>query len=316
LRHEPRYAQAYADALAQAVMRHVRQGGFSYTLEPGLYGDEAGRHAIDEFWLDRKAGFCEHFASAFVVVMRAMDVPARIVTGYQGADPMPIDDYWIVRNSHAHAWAEYWQAGQGWKRADPTAAVAPDRIGLSQHLAPEPGLVAGALATVSPNLLAQFKIGWEVVNNRYNQWVLSFSRGQQQELLRKLGFQSPGWQDLALLLIVLVSGSSLAAACWAWWDRQRQDPWQRLFLRLRAGLARLGVECQPHDPPRRLAQRVRERLGAPAETIAMQLEELDRLRYGKAGQRLPPAAWLRHFESESRRALAARRQSPMTPPAA
>ncbi|MFN4352992.1 MAG: transglutaminase-like domain-containing protein, partial [Hylemonella sp.] len=80
---------------------------------------------IDEFWLDRQLGFCEHFAAAFVVVMRALDVPARIVTGYQGADPAPADGWFVVRNSNAHAWAEVWFEGQGWVRVDPTAAVAP-----------------------------------------------------------------------------------------------------------------------------------------------------------------------------------------------
>ena len=60
--------------------------------------------------------------------MRAIGVPARVVTGYQGTDPLPVDGYYVVRQSNAHAWAEYWQAGRGWVRADPTAAVAPDRI--------------------------------------------------------------------------------------------------------------------------------------------------------------------------------------------
>ncbi len=65
---------------------------------------------------------------AMVVVLRAMDVPARIVTGYQGTDRLPVDGYYIVRQSNAHAWVEFWQPGDGWMRVDPTAAVAPDRI--------------------------------------------------------------------------------------------------------------------------------------------------------------------------------------------
>ena len=104
LRAQPAYAQADAPALAQALLHHIGRGGYTYTLEPGEYG----RDAIDEFWLDRKLGFCEHYATAFVVAMRAMDVPARVVTGYQGADPEPQDGWWIVRQRHAHAWAEYW----------------------------------------------------------------------------------------------------------------------------------------------------------------------------------------------------------------
>lgn len=315
LRAEPRYAQADADALAGAVMRHIRSGGFSYTLEPGTYGDERGFHAIDEFWLDRKEGFCEHFAAAFVVVMRALEVPARIVTGYQGADPTPVDGYVVVRNSHAHAWAEYWRPGRGWVRADPTGAVSPDRIGLGLNLAPAPGLVAGAIGSVSPTLLVELRRNWEALNNRWNQWVLGFSRGQQLDLLRNLGFESPSWSDLAFLLIALVSSACLAAAGWAWWDRQRQDPWQRLAARLRARLLRLGLESHPHDPPRRLARTLRERLGSPAQALAALLDELDRRRYGPEGARLPPAAWVRAFDAEARRLGQALRQAPQAPAA-
>ena len=143
LRHEPRHARADATALAQAVLAHVRNGGYTYTLAPGVYGQGDERAAIDEFWLGRKEGFCEHFAAAFVVVMRAAGVPARIVTGYQGTDLPAVDGYYIVRQSSAHAWAEFWQSGTGWVRADPTGAVAPDRIGRSYRLAPQPGFVAG-----------------------------------------------------------------------------------------------------------------------------------------------------------------------------
>ena len=109
-------------------MQHIRSGGFSYTLDAGRAtaatpSTSSGSTASE--------GFCEHFAAAFVVLMRALDVPARVVTGYQGADPLPVDGYYVVRQSAAHAWAEYWQAGVGWVRADPTAAVAPDRISRS-----------------------------------------------------------------------------------------------------------------------------------------------------------------------------------------
>ncbi|MEO8922975.1 MAG: DUF3488 and transglutaminase-like domain-containing protein, partial [Caldimonas sp.] len=90
-----------ATVFAQSLLQYIRAAGFSYTLAPGDYG----RDSIDEFWLDRKEGFCEHFAAAFVVIMRAAGIPARVVTGYQGTDPTPTDGYYIVRQSSAHAWA-------------------------------------------------------------------------------------------------------------------------------------------------------------------------------------------------------------------
>jgi hypothetical protein len=88
----------------------------------------AGRDAVDEFLYGTRAGFCEHYAGAFVFLMRAAGVPARVVTGYQGGELNPIDGYLTVRQSDAHAWAEVWLPKRGWVRIDPTAAVAPDRV--------------------------------------------------------------------------------------------------------------------------------------------------------------------------------------------
>lgn len=291
LRRDPRYADAPPGVLAQAVLAHIRAGGYTYTLAPGTYG----RDGIDEFWFDRKEGFCEHFAAAFVVVMRALDVPARIVTGYQGADPQPVDGYLIVRQSAAHAWAEYWDDGTGWVRADPTAAVAPDRIVRSQRLAPAPGLVGGAIGAVSPALLQRLRQAWEVLDNRWNQWVLSYSRNQQFDLLKDIGFSTPDWTDLALLLTGTLSTLALIGAGWAWWDRRRVDPWVRQREALLAGLARLGIAATAHDAPATLARRLHDRFGPAAEPLAGLLATLERQRYGRDARRRPDPELTRAF---------------------
>ena len=297
LRRQPALAQADPRTLARAVLDHIRQGEFTYTLEPGPY---AG-HAIDEFWLDRKLGFCEHFASAFVIVMRAMDVPARLVTGYQGADAVPQDGWYVVRQSNAHAWAEIWQPGEGWVRVDPTAAVAPERIRRGQGIARPPGLVAGAMARFDPALAASLRGAWETLNNRWNQWVLNYARGQQFDLLRALGFEAPSWQDLASALITVLCTAALGGAGWAWWDRRRQDPWQRLQQRVLQRLQALGVAAQPHHGPRRRAQLVRQALGARGEALAAQLEALDHQRYGSAhATPVPGRRWWREFATAAR----------------
>ena len=296
MRREPRYANAGPRVLAQALLQHIRSAGYSYTLTPGEYG----RDAIDEFWLDRRAGFCEHFAASFVVVMRALGVPARVVTGYQGTDPLPVDGYYIVRQSSAHAWAEYWESGTGWVRADPTAAVAPNRIDRGNRLVPAPGLVADALGTVSPALLAQLRDGWEALNNRWNQWVLSYSRGQQLDLLKNFGFASPSWEDLALLLIGVLSSLALAVAGWAWWDRRRVDPWVRQMERLRGALRGLGLSAAAFEAPRALAQRVRSRFGAQGEALAALLDRLERQRYGRAPIARPDARLTHAFVAGAR----------------
>jgi protein-glutamine gamma-glutamyltransferase len=301
MRKDPRYAEADAATLAAALMEHIRTGGYGYTLTPGLYGEKNPRTSIDEFWLDRKLGFCEHYAAAFVVMMRALDVPARVVTGYQGLDPKPVDGYRIVRQSYAHAWAEYWQPGIGWVRADPTAAVAPDRVLSSRPLVTQPGLVAGALNNFNPQLLANLRNGWEALNNRWNQWVLSYSRGSQFDLLRQLGFDAPSWEDLAVLLAGAFGVLSLAATAWAWWDRHHTDPWVRQMQRLRATLQGLGVSAAEHEAPRTLAQRVRGRFGAHGEPLAALLDRLDEQRYSARAAARPDPALTRHFNSQAKR---------------
>jgi transglutaminase-like putative cysteine protease len=295
LRSEPRYAGATPQQLVDAVLLTIRRG-FTYTLTPGSYGDEEeGRFAIDEFWLDRKQGFCEHFATAFVVVLRALNVPARLVTGYQGADPDLQDGYLVVRNSHAHAWAEVWLAGRGWVRVDPTAAVAPERVVASHALRPPPGIVAGAIDAVSPALMVELRTLLERVNNHWNQWVLNYSRLQQFDLLQKLGVRTPTWEDLAYLLAGLLSAASFAGATWAWLDRHRRDPWQRLRSRIAGRLAALGIECATHDAPRALAHRVRAQLGSAGHELAAALESLDVQRYGRSAHSRPDPAWWHRF---------------------
>ena len=294
LRARPELAQADARTLASMLLQHLRSGDFTYTLEPGAY---LGANAVDEFWFERRLGFCEHFAASMVVMLRAMQVPARVVTGYLGADPAPVDGWHIVRQSNAHAWVEYWQDGEGWVRSDPTAAVSPQRIERGTGLAPRPGLVEGAIASVNPQLLATLRTLLEATNNRWNQWVMNYSRAQQFSLLQSLGVDTPSWHDLAFALIVLLCAGSLGAAGWALWDRHRQDPWQRLQRRVQGQLAQLHVVVQAHEPPRTRAQRVREQLGTAGEALALELEALDRARYAQPGRSGIDRGWWRRFSA-------------------
>jgi transglutaminase-like putative cysteine protease len=124
LAEELRLGSRSDDEILARAIAFLRRGRYVYTLEPPL----SGRTAVDEFLFDFKAGFCEHFSSAFVFLMRAAGVPARVVTGYQGGELNPIDRIITVRQSDAHAWAEVHLRGRGWVRVDPTAAAAPGRL--------------------------------------------------------------------------------------------------------------------------------------------------------------------------------------------
>jgi len=278
MRGDPALAAGGAPALVQAAMNRLRTGNYQYTLEPGVYG----QHTADEFWFDRRQGFCEHIASAFVVLMRAMDIPARIVTGYQGGDRNTVDDFWVLRQSDAHAWAEVWLAGRGWVRIDPTSAVAPGRTGTFQRLQAPRGVLATAFGTVSPDLALTVRAAWEALNNSWNQWVLNYTQSKQLDLLKNIGFESPSWEDLSYVLIALVVFVALCGAAWTLWDRRQHDPWLRLLGRARKRLEQAGVELPPAAPPRQMAAVVTQRFGSAAQALADWLLKLEVQRYARA----------------------------------
>ena len=265
-------------ALVEAALRLLRTGGYTYTLSPGVYGE----NTADQFWFDSKEGFCEHIASAFVVLVRAMGIPARLVTGYQGGEPNNLDGYWIVRQSDAHAWTEVWLEGRGWVRVDPTAAVAPGRTGSFQRLVAPRGVLGTAMQTVSPNLWAALRSGWEAMNNGWNQWVLNYTQSRQLNMLRNLGFTSPSWEDLSRVLLAVVVLVALAGALWSWWDRLQHDPWLRLLGRARKRLREAGLEVGNTAPPRAIADLASLRFGGDAQTLAQWLLKLEAQRYARA----------------------------------
>lgn len=272
-----------AEALAAALLEHIRTQDFTYTLTPGRYG-ETSPDLIDEFWFDRRLGFCEHFASAFVVVMRAMGVPARIVTGFQGWDGEPQDGYYVVRNANAHAWAEFWVEGRGWVRSDPTAAVAPNRVIQGLALRPEPGV----LGQFNPTLWRALRSGWETVNNRWQQLVLNYSRDNQFDLLKRMGFERTDWTALGQALAGVILVLAVAGAAWIRWSSRPHDAWSRQRARIAALLASSGVTIPAHESPAAWARALRRLHGQKAEPAALWLEKLERSRYAPGA---PAPAW-------------------------
>lgn len=278
-----------------ALLTHVRTAGFRYTLRPGD-ADAPTLHVIDRFWLDTRAGFCEHFATALVVVLRAMDVPARVVTGFQGAEINPVDGLHVVRNSDAHAWAEYWQPDQGWVRVDPTAAVAPDRVERNRTAASrQTGNDTLFTQTTSP-LWRAARAYLDAGNHRWNLWVLSYSRQRQMDLLRNLGLSSPDTADLIRLTAIATSLAALGGALLLWLTRpagQRATAWQRPMERLHKALLGAGASAPPGCPAPAPASTWLAWLtrSGPAHAgwarhgpaILAALQQLDALRYGPAG---------------------------------
>ncbi len=299
IRNDARNAGADTQALVNAVMRRLSADGYSYTLEPGVYGT----HTADEFWFDRKEGFCEHIASAFVLLMRAMDIPARVVTGYQGGEINTVDGYWTVRQSDAHAWTEVWMPEQGWMRVDPTSAVAPGRTGTYQPLAPPVNVFQQVLVTMNPSFALNLRATWEAMNNRWNQWVLNYSQAKQLDLLRDIGFESPSWEDLGYVLSALVVLAGTVGAIWTQLERHRQDPWLRLLHAAQRKLDKAGLALPATAPPRQMASALPA--GSPEEAqrwapIRQWLLQLEAWRYSPGSGPVPKAT-LRSLQKEFRR---------------
>jgi transglutaminase-like putative cysteine protease len=233
-------------AVVQRAMRMIRSE-FAYTLATPLLG----RNSVDEFLFDQKAGFCEHFSSAFVVLMRAAGIPARVVTGYVGGYRNPLGGYWQVRRSDAHAWAEVWLQGRGWVRVDPTAAVAPERIydTLADRAPGADGLFGALMPTPVFNASDWLRRSW-------NDFALGFDAARQRRLLRPLGLM-----DLdSGRLIALFTGIASLVVLWMAWltaraERER-DPVLRAWHELGTRYARLGLAREPHEPAADWTKRV------------------------------------------------------------
>lgn len=267
--------------LAARVLALFHEQPFHYTLSPPLL---TGPDSVDEFLFESRRGFCEHYAGSFVFLMRSAGVPARVVTGYQGGEHNELGDYWIVRQADAHAWAEVWLPGSGWTRVDPTAAVAPERVGGGLFAALADPAEVPFLARRGESWLRRLALGWDAVNNAWNQWVLAYGPERQRRLLAGLGLEALGGAGLVgALLAGLGAVGSILAGLWLWKQRRNADPVARAWERFCARLARRGLARRPHEGPLDFVERVagaRPDLAGPARTIGWLYA---RLRYGPGG---------------------------------
>ena len=255
---------------------------FTYTLQPPLLG----QNGIDEFLFKTRRGFCEHYAGAFVFLMRAAGIPARVVSGYQGGEFNPLDGYLVIRQSDAHAWAEVWLEGQGWVRVDPTASVSPTRIETGIADALPFGEPLPALVQWRADWLRTLRYRWEAVNNAWNQHILGYDPQRQRELLSRLGLPETDWRSLATVLGIACSLLVAAMTAWTLYQRPAIDPARRLWLTALSQLARRQVDCAPWETPMAVAQRVREQRPELAETFQNVVDAYLQARYGKSNNNL------------------------------
>ena len=259
------------DAVVRAALDLFR-ASFSYTLSPPLLG----RNSVDEFLFETQQGFCEHYASAFVFLMRAAGIPARVVTGYQGGWWNPTGSYLLVRNSDAHAWAEIWIEGRGWVRVDPTAAVSPARISLGAQAANDSDAWSQA------GWVRAIRDRFDVVNGLWTRAIIRFDGLRQRGMLTSFGIADPNPGDLLLVLSAILAGVLAIATLWALRDlgRVRGDALDRAWSRLGRRLAREGVAREPNEGPLDWLARARTVAPASASTLGDLVQDYVDLRYG------------------------------------
>jgi protein-glutamine gamma-glutamyltransferase len=304
LQADSRYARFTTQDWSTYLLTMFRNGGFRYSLEPGVYGE----HLADELLFDRpqaqKLGFCEHYASTYVVAMRHLGIPARIVTGYQGAEINPVDGLWVVRNKNAHAWAEYWEPSAGWLRVDPTSVVAPERIQSAQVFSqsPDQARQRGGISALSVALpwlapvLEPLSRGfwttrqtWEATSHAWEDWMQNYQQDTQLAWLKNVGYAQPTWRDLVQLLIaVLLVWLGVIGIAYTHRARQKKNVWLNKWLFLlqaaREQAVRAGAVLAPNASPQDIGKQLSACFPGRAVEIATAnawLMQLERARYQK-----------------------------------
>jgi hypothetical protein len=262
-------------AYINALLALFHDEDFYYTLEP----PPLGRNPVDRFLFDTRRGFCEHYASAFTVMMRTAGIPARIVLGYQGGELNPLGDYMIVRQSDAHAWAEVWLEGRGWVRVDPTAAVAPERIELGVAESMFDGIAMEWGLSTPSKFLHQMQLSWDAMNAQWNDWVLGYGPEKQNAFMNLLGMDDPSWRKMMLMLVTLVIGlillvSGILAL------RYRPPPQDRAAILYRRFVAKTGQQLNIGESPAAFAVRASTESKLSADTILNITNCYQEARYG------------------------------------
>ncbi|MDH3318500.1 MAG: DUF3488 and transglutaminase-like domain-containing protein [Betaproteobacteria bacterium] len=275
-----RSAPSEPQLLLHAV-EFFRSANLGYTLEPPLLG----RDTVDEFLFDTREGFCEHFASAFVFLMRAAGVPARVVTGYQGGEVNYVDRIISVRQSDAHAWAEVHLPGRGWVRVDPTAAAVPGRVDAGLARSVRAGDPVPLLMRPRLEWLRGLRSNWEALAHRWNVWVLGYGVDRQRDLMSRIGMRDADWRQLTAAMASILGVFTLLLLAWSLRRLARPDPVQRAWQAFCRKLGARGVARAPNEGPNDYAERAAQRLPQAAAAIRAIAALYIGARYGRAAAR-------------------------------
>lgn len=275
-------------AFIESVIRKFNEEEYFYTLQPPALGT----NSADEFLFETRQGFCEHYASAFAIMMRAAGIPSRVVLGYHGGEMNPMSGHMTVRQSDAHAWNEVWIDKYGWYRVDPTGAVAPDRIDYGVSDAAFDGVGAAWGFEAPSQLMRQVTLALDAANAKWNDWILGYGPENQNKFMEWMGMQDPSWRKLMLTMIAVVAIFVMVVSVLLTlrYRAPARDPAAVLYERF---ARKTGLEPMTGETAERFAKRVRREKLLPLATIESVTKAYHDARYGpsddEALQRLKDA---------------------------
>ncbi len=273
--------QDYADT----VLEYFRREPFYYSLSfDNLEMDP--QNPVDGFLFGTKTGFCEHYASAFVVLMRVGGVPARVVTGYQGGEMNPQGNYMIVRQADAHAWAEVLIDGE-WRRVDPTAAVAPERVELGLGASLSGSDAVPRMARTDADWLKNAALYWDALKYSWARYVIEFDYQRQRNLWSRMNFDEQLWRIALIAASIIVFWIALLLIVLSWRARRR-DPVQAAWEKLCDKLARADLPRMPCEGAQTFLERASKRWPQYQPIFAQIGRTYTVLRYGQPNEKEQP----------------------------
>jgi transglutaminase-like putative cysteine protease len=268
------------DIFIKQLLNHFKTEDFYYTLTPPLMQE----NPIEQFLFESHRGFCEHYATAFVYLMRVAHIPARVVTGYQGGELNQVGNFLDIKQAYAHAWAEVWLENRGWVRVDPTAAIAPERIEQNINIDQQ---IASGIISFTPNSasaavdwLKNARQLWGNVDYQWQRWVINYDNKNQSQFLSSLGIS-----DLKSMIYWMagIIGVITAVLCWLLLRNPSKtvDPAVLAYQRFCKKLAKNGLIKKPGEGAKDFAFRAKRQLPEQATGIEHITQLFIKLHYGK-----------------------------------
>ncbi|HEY8034760.1 MAG TPA: DUF3488 and transglutaminase-like domain-containing protein [Methylobacter sp.] len=265
------------DNFINQLLNHFRVEDFHYTLTPPLMEE----NPIESFLFKTRYGFCSHYASAFVYLMRTAHIPARVVTGYQGGEMNKVGDFLEIRQADAHAWAEVWLENRGWVRVDPTAAIAPERIEREINANRQTAYGIPTANIPAYNWLRKTRQLWSSVDYNWQRWVINYDNKSQSDFLSSFGIN-----DIKTMVYGMIAfiAPIIAALCWfmLYQKPKTADKVLLIYNRFCKKLAKHGLLRDTGEGVKDFAERVKIKLPEQTADIDRITALFIKLRYGRS----------------------------------